>query len=386
MPAKITQPPATVPDAQPDRFWHMRIVNGMNLTGWSRLLWRNRFAVDPRCWAMAAINTAICPHHTLLWAWQQLRFGRRIAAAEILKPPIFVIGHWRSGTTLLHELLALDDRLTYPTTYQCFAPNHFLVSAWVMKRLLWLLLPRRRGVDSMAMGWDRPQEDEFALMNLGLPSPYLGLIFPNHPPDHTEYLDLEGVRPEDAQRWKQGLLWFLKCVSVKQPKPVVLKSPTHTARIRTLLELFPRARFLHIVRNPYVVFPSTVHLWKKLSKREGLQVPQFEGLDQYVFETFNRMYGAFDRDRPLLGDEQFCEVRYEDVVADPVEQMGRVYEQLALDDYAHVRPRIEAYADEAREYRTNRYELAPELREEITRRWGWFAERYGYRGEDGRGR
>jgi hypothetical protein len=167
---------------------------------------------------------------------------------------------------------------------------------------------------------------------------------------------------------------------VKQPKPVVLKSPTHTARIRTLLDVFPAARFLHIVRDPYVVFPSTVHLWKKLSKREGLQAPRFAGLNEYVFETFNRMYEAVDRDRPLLGNEQFCEVRYEDLVADPVGQMERVYETLALDDFDHVRPEIEAYADEHREYRTNRYELAPELSEEISRRWGWFAERYGYEG------
>ncbi len=383
--SRATPPSVAAPstNGQPDRFWHMRIINGMNCRGWSRVLWRNRFAISasPRCLAMAAINTLICPHHTVLWCMQQMLYGRRIAATDIEHAPVFVIGHWRSGTTLLHELLALDDRLTYPGTYECFAPNHFLVSARLLKRALCLLLPRQRGIDSMAVGWERPQEDEFALMNLGLPSPYVRLLFPNRPTSDSEFLDMEGLPPADVERWKRTLVWFVKCITLRRNRPVVLKSPPHTARIRTLLEAFPGARFVHIVRDPYVLFPSTVHLWKKLSRREGLQVPRFAGLEEFVFDTLDRVYRAFDRDRPLLGAGQFCEIRYEDLVRDPLEQMRQVYEKLSLGDFKHVRPALQTYADEHRDYRTNRYELAPETRDEITRRWGWFAERYGYEQE-----
>ena len=89
-----------------------------------------------------------------------------------------MIGHWRSGTTLLHELLVRDPRHTYPDTYACFAPNHFLVSGWWMKPCLKVLLPSQRPIDNMPAGWDHPQEDEFALCNMGVPSPYLTIIFP----------------------------------------------------------------------------------------------------------------------------------------------------------------------------------------------------------------
>jgi len=372
-------------NGQPDRFWHLRAWNGMNPGGWWRLLVRGRFAIAPRRLGMAAINTVVCPHHTLLWCLQELLYGRRIRATVIRHDPIFVVGHWRSGTTLLHELLALDDRLTYPRTYDCFSPNHFLVSSRWMKWWLRALLPRRRGIDNMALGLDRPQEDEFALCNLGLPSPYLGLAFPNRAELWAEWLDFDGVAPRELERWKRGFVWFLKCLTLRDDKPVVLKSPTHTARIRTLLELFPRARFVHIVRDPYVVFPSTIHLTKTLSRREGLQVPRHEGLEDRVFETFNRLYAAFDRDRPLLSDSQFCEVRYEELVADPVGQMERVYDRLALDDFDHVRPAVERYAHQQRDYPTNRYEISVQTRDEITRRWGWFAERYGYAGWRDRG-
>jgi len=377
-PAECEARLTTTENAQPDRFWHLRAWNGMNPGAWCRLLRRGRFAIAPRRLAMAAINTVVCPLHAMLWGVQELVYGRRIRATRLRHDPIFVVGHWRAGTTLLHELLALDDRLTYPRTYDCFSPNHFLVSGWLMKRWLRVLLPRRRGIDNMALDFDRPQEDEFALCNLGLPSPYLALAFPNRAGLCSEWLDFEGVAPGELERWKRGFVWFLKCLALRDDKPVVLKSPTHTARIRTLLELFPRARFVHIVRDPYVVFPSTIHLTKTLSRREGLQVPRHEGLEEHVFDRLNRMYAAFDRDRPLLDDAQLCEVRYEDVVADPVDRMRTVYARLALSDFEHVRPAVEQYAKDYRDYRTNRYEVSTRVHDEITRRWRWFAERYGY--------
>ena len=225
--------------------------------------------------------------------------GRKIARTKIEHDPIFVIGHWRSGTTLLHELLVRDPRHTYPDTYACFAPNHFLVSGWWLKPCLKLLLPSRRPIDNMPAGWDHPQEDEFALCNMGVPSPYLTIIFPNHPPQCQEYFDFRGVSEPAVNRWKRALLWFLKCITLQNPKRIVLKSPPHTCRIRALLEMFPKAKFVHIVRDPYVLFPSTVNLWKRLYRDEGLQMPTCEGLEEHVFTTLTRMYDAFDRDREL---------------------------------------------------------------------------------------
>ena len=130
-----------------------------------------------------------------------LLFGRKIERTEIEDDPIFVIGHWRSGTTLLHELLVLDPRHTFPDTYACFSPNHFLVSGWWMKPCLKILLPARRPMDNMVAGWDHPQEDEFALCNMGVPSPYLTNVFPNRPPQYQEYLDMRGV---PAPTWLVG--------------------------------------------------------------------------------------------------------------------------------------------------------------------------------------
>ena len=224
-----------------DRPWIPRFWDGMGFSTWLRLLVRNRFAIAPSRVPMAIIVTVVSLMNSFFWLVQAALYGRKIAATEVEDDPIFVIGHWRSGTTLLHELLILDPRHTYADTFACFAPSHFLVSGWLFKPLLRALLPAKRPMDNMAAGWDRPQEDEFALCNLGVPSPYLTISFPNRPPQCEEYLDLARLSPRQRERWKRGLMWFLRCVTLRQRKRIVLKSPQHTCRVKTLLEMFPRA-------------------------------------------------------------------------------------------------------------------------------------------------
>ncbi len=327
-------------------------------------------------WRLIVLITGII--NFFLWALEALIFGRRIKQTGLKDDPIFVIGHWRSGTTLLHELLVLDRRHAFPDTYACFAPNHFLVSAWFFKPVLKFLLPSRRPVDNMLAGWDRPQEDEFALCNMGVPSPYLTAVFPNHPPQYPEYLDLEGLPAQALNRWKSKLLWFLQCLTLRHPKRIVLKSPSHTCRLKVLLELFPQAKFVHIVRDPYVIFPSTLNLWKRLYRDQGLQSPKYVGLEEYVFRTFERMYKIFERDRHLIAPGQLCEVRYEELISRPIEQMRRIYKELQLGDFDAVRPAIETYMAGQKDYQTNRYQLSPENRGEISRRWEKYLVQYGY--------
>ena len=360
------------------RPWELRIWSGMLLSGWLGLLARNRFAVSPSRIPMALIMTALSCFNSFTRLLQESIYGRRIAATEITKDPIFVLGHWRSGTTLLHELLITDPRHTFPNTYTCFAPNHFLLTERFVTWWLRYLLPPRRPMDNMAVSFEHPQEDEWALCNMGLPSNYLHQAFPNRPPPFREYLDLRAVPPEALQRWKRKFHWFLTCLTVKSPKRIVLKTPQHTCRIRVLLEMFPNARFVHIVRNPYVILPSTIRAWKSMSQYHGLQVWRFEGLKEMVMENFNRMYEIFEEERRLIDPGRFCEVRFEDLVRDPIGRMRRIYASLGLDGFEQARPAMEQYAAGMADYQPNRYELDAETQEEIGRCWKGYAEKYGY--------
>jgi omega-hydroxy-beta-dihydromenaquinone-9 sulfotransferase len=362
------------------REWAPPFWMGMAFGGWSKLLWRNGFAVDLQHAHIAASITAMSLFHCALGALQTLQFGWWLRRAKVEQPPVFVLGHWRAGTTLLHELMVLDERHTSPSTYACMNPSHFVSTEAFARRWLNFLLPSHRPMDNMPTGWERPQEDEFALANLGMPSPYLTIAFPNHPPQCQPYLTLEGLPPADVDRWKRGLMRFLSHVSYQAPeKRIILKSPPHTSRVRTLLEMFPTARFVHIVRDPYTVFASTVNLWKALYTKHGLQTPRYEGLEEYVLQTFERMYDKFERDRPLLSADQFCEIRYEDLVRDPEAGIRQIYEQLELGELDKFLPALRSYLVSTDGYQTNRYpQLTPHQHEQVSQRWGRFFRQYGY--------
>jgi hypothetical protein len=327
---------------------------------------------------MALIIAGISLANSALTLLQSLLYRRRIDATELKEDPIFVLGHWRSGTTLLHELLVCDPRHTYPDTYTCFAPNHFLLTRRVMTKLLSWLLPKKRPMDDMPMGWECPQEDEWALANMGLPSPYLTMLFPNHPPQCPEYLDLHGVPAVELDRWKSRFSWFLKSLTLRDPRRIVLKTPLHTARVRILLAMFPKARFVHVVRDPNVIFSSTMHTWQQLYQFEGLQDPHYAGLEQHVLDTFVRMYEAFEVDIQEVPGPQLCEVRYEDLVRDMRSEVRRIYDSLGLDGFEQILPALDAYAAKTAQYKPNLYQILPELREQVAARWSSYAEKYGY--------
>lgn len=351
----------------------------MRPSGWWKLLREGEFRISPSRYLMVVSVSLATPFNTLLAAIQHVFYSRKLAATELHNPPIFIIGHWRSGTTLLHELLVLDARLSSPTTYQCFAPHHFLVSNWFFQTFATWLLPSQRPMDNMAAGWDRPQEDEFALVNLGLPSPYRRIAFPNNPPPNMEYFDTESLPEDDRTRWTQSLDWFLRCVSYRAGRPLVVKSPTHTGRVATLAKAFPGAKFIHISRDPRSLFPSTVRLWKSLDAPQALQHAREEHLEDYVVECFNRMYEPFHRDRDQIAPGNLIDIRYEDLIADPVTQLESIYSQLKLGDFDYVRDAITQWAQtQHREYKPNTHQLPPEQEAIIKTAWHKYFSKYGY--------
>ena len=183
---------------------------------------------------MAALITLAAAGNSLLRGVQALAYGRRVRRIVVPEDPIFIIGHWRTGTTMLHELLALDPRHRCPSTYESLAPNHFLLSERFVRRFARFLLPRTRPFDNMRMSFDRPQEDEAALALRGIPSPFLTVAFPRRPPQHPEYVDLERLSPRQLAAWQSGMRRFLQLLLFRRPGRLVLKSPQHTNRLRVL--------------------------------------------------------------------------------------------------------------------------------------------------------
>ena len=126
------------------------------------------------------------------------------------------------------------------------------------------------------------------------------------------------------------------------------------------------------------MFPSTVNTWKRLTKYHGAQVPKNKGLEEQVFQRFQRLTEVFAEDRRLIDPSRLCEMRYEDLVADPVAKVREIYERLDLGDFAPALPALEKYVASLSGYLTNRYTISPELQQEISTRCAPYIEQYGY--------
>jgi hypothetical protein len=352
--------------------------SGITLGDWLRVLCENRFSIDwPYSGRALAITLGSVSNSVVRW-WENLRFGPKIRATKV-EPPLFILGIWRSGTTLLHNLLAKDDRFAYPNFYQALHPHTFLHTEAAGARLLGLLLPKTRPLDNVRLGMGEPQEDEFALCCLTSRSFIMSLAFPRRAAHYDRYLTFRGVSTSEVAQWKTAMQWLVQKLSLKHGRPLVLKSPGHTCRIKMLLELFPGAKFVHIYRDPYVVFQSTRHMIRKAWPWWSLQRPDESKLDDRIVSQYKEVFKVFFEERDLIPPGCIHEVSFEELEKDPIRQLQRLYECLDLPSFASVEPVLRDYLRTLAGYKKNIFaELPSEVRERLAREWQDCFEKWGY--------
>ncbi|MCI0359248.1 MAG: sulfotransferase [Planctomycetaceae bacterium] len=351
---------------------------GLRLGDWLRLLWANRFSVDPAYWPRAAMVTAASLQNSAFAVWEHWRYDAAIRATTP-QPPLFILGIWRSGTTHLHNLLARDRRFAYPDFFEVFYPHTFLSTGWLNRRILAKFLPQRRPQDNVRMAIGEPQEDEFALNCLTQMSWVLLWTFPRGAEHYERFLTLRQASPEEVARWQSALKWFVQKLTYCHRRPLVLKSPAHTGQIKLLLEAFPDARFIHIHRNPYNVFQSSLHSARTAIPWWTLQRPDHAGLEERTLDQYEEIYDSYFDERRLIPAGRLHELQYEALVADPVGQLRATYEALQLPDFAVAEPAIGEYLASIRGYETNRFgRIEPPWKEAVARRWRQCFDEWGY--------
>jgi hypothetical protein len=360
------------------RFWH-----GMTLGDYFRLLWRGRFQVSPTRWHLGVITFMIALNNSVWAAIQFALFDWQIRRQELPRQPVFVIGHFRTGTTMLFEHLACDKQFIWPTTYECFSPRHFLLTKKIFPWAISFLLPRLRPMDNMQAGFDRPQEDEFALLSMSGPTIYRRIAFPNQSAPFMESLTFNDVNSPLFKRWRKQITWFYRAITLRKRKRLLIKSPAHTGRIAHLIKLFPDAKFVHIVRNPQHVFPSTRNALRVLEMLQAFQSQRHDDqtnrqLDEFVLTTLQEMYRGYWEQSASLQENQLCEVRYEELCADPIKEMQRIYRQLSLGDFESIRPALEERLSDVGDYKINCFTANPVRQRQVAEAWSEYAKRYGY--------
>ncbi|MBA2449196.1 MAG: sulfotransferase [Chloroflexi bacterium] len=351
---------------------------GMDARDWLRLLQENRFAVDPEYWPRAAAITASTIRTTIRRTTEDARFGPAVAETEV-QAPLFVLGFGRSGTTHLHRLLAQDSQFGYPNLYQTTRPHSFLLTEASLAPRLASWLARTRPQDNVALRVDAPEEDEVALTLMTRCSPRLARVFPRHWGRYSPYLTFHEVTDEERSRWKAAFVWFAKKLTWKHRRPLVLKSPPHTGRIRLLLELFPDARFVHIHRHPYDVFRSARHGFSSTRNRNALQHEAARQAEETVVRRYRETYDAFFEQKASIPRGNFCEIRFEDVEQDPLGQVEQIYRTLGVPRSKDLEARLRHYLESITGYRKNVHPpLDPSERRRLASAWRRSFEEWGY--------
>lgn len=344
---------------------------GIGVEEWWALLRANRFAIHPRYLGRAALITAASALNSFFHWRERKRFGTAVSRTQITKPPLFILGHWRSGTTHLHHLLALDTELfATPNTYQAFNPLDFLTNEARTAPLLGKLLPPTRPGDDMAIGIESPQEDEFALALSSLCSPYFGFVFPRSAHRYARHLTLRDAPEREIRAWKAALMQFVQKLTLKHDRAVLLKSPAHTARIRTLLDLFPDARFIHVHRHPFDVFQSTRRFFTAFTECICLQRPDAARMEGQIIERYRQLYDAYFEDRELIPPGRLVEISFEALETHPLAALERIYTALNLPGFSVKAPAFSAYLDSVSTHLKGVFPpLEPALAARLAREW-----------------
>jgi hypothetical protein len=316
---------------------------------------------------------------SLLQWLDAMYFKKRQKRYFLQKPPIFVIGHWRSGTTLMHNLLCTDRNAGFVTTYQSVFPNN-LRSKWLFKTFMQLLMPRKRPGDNVRLDPDYPQEDEYALSNITTRCFYHFFYFPRHYRKHyAESVRFSNVPHRDYARWKKLYKnLVIRALINTNGGYIVLKNPANTGRIKTLLEIFPTARFIFMHRNPATTYLSSVKFFTNLFPALNLHSFSEQEIKAMVVDNYVRILNDYLQDRHLIPVENLIEVGFEQLQADPLGTVKRIYDYFGLSGLEENRQELGKYVLSQKKHRMHSYQMDAQEAEYVQKRFRFAFETWHY--------
>lgn len=356
-------------------------LDGILWEDWMQLLKAYGRRIPPRYWPRVAFTSAMALLNGAVARWDRQRESEELADLP-LRSPVFVLGHHRSGTTHLWNLLAQGDHFAYPTILQAVFPHSFLTFEPVIRTPAKVFTPRKRPQDQVALEPDSPIEEERALCTSTFVSIQMARHFPEERQAFEAYLTLRHIGPRERARWVSAFRRFARKLALRHGvhKTLLFKSPEHTARIRTLLEVFPDARFVHIHRDPFQVYASTLDMEEKTGPLYAFQSwPSPRAREDFVLWRYRAMYEAFFDDLPRIPNGRLAQISYSQLRSEPMKTLEQVHETWGTSFRPRFRAAVAAYLHRISDYRTNRRpELSEATKARVVRAWRPMFEHFGY--------
>jgi len=245
-------------------------------------------------------------------------------ANQQIRQPVFIVGLPRSGTTLLHMLLAADPDHRAPLCWEVMWPSPPGKNN-EQKRI------RRTNKSLASLHWLAPTFDHVHATGAELPQECVSLMSPSflsdqfdtmyNVPSYRAWFLQEDLRP--AYEFHRRFLQHLQ--QRKRARRWVLKAPTHLFALPTLLSIYPDARFVQTHREPIEAIASVSSLITILRRVFSDDVdPQKVAREawRYWSETMTKFMR--DRDR-YLPSERICDLNYTDIRRDPMAAVRYIY-------------------------------------------------------------
>lgn len=316
-----------------------------------------------------------------------LLYYNAVRKAKIIPKPLIIVGLPRSGTTLLHNMLSLDEQFITPTTARVGFPSSFLsmeklTGYWPLNSML----SKTRPMDNMQLAWNSSQEDEIATNILsGGASPYMAIHFMRIYRRFNRYITFKDPRMlKDFERWREGFMYFLRKLSyrARPGQRLLLKSPVHLGRVGLLNLLFKGdVQFVFIHRNPYDLFQSSCAALgdKYIRPCASLQTFDAAHYQRYTLETNLIMHGNFIEDKNALKPGQLSIVAFDDLVNKTEATVKRVYKELGMPLNKVTRGKLKTQDRENKQFQRNHFEPLSEAARGVVRRvWGRMFDELGY--------
>lgn len=329
---------------------------------WYRLLNQPKATIPLRYYPRLILGLIVSVVITVLTLPERLLIGLWLRLSRKKTPgPVVILGYYRSGTTHLQFLLSRDPNLYSPRWTQTLSPQGFAVSWSLLNWFMLPLFPDKRPQDNAAFGSDIPAEDDFALANGAAVSSLIGRhVLPRHRDHYDRYHDLKHLTPEELQRYRDCQLGFVRKIGLLAGRRrVLLKTPSHTARVEELMSLLAGTdgvRFIHISREPVATYRSNVGLHAVLNERYHLQDPlPDEEIARRVVAEYLATEDLYLSVKEKIPAGRLAELRMEDLTADPVGQIKRLYAELDLPYSDEFEQRLLEYLDATKSFEPNKH-------------------------------
>lgn len=326
---------------------------GSTFRVWWNFLKANKRLWFPQNWLRVVFTSLFTLRNSRLAKKENELLNNISLKSIIVSDPIFILGHWRSGTTHLHNILINDSNFSYPTLLQVTFPNTFLTIQKKMESKRAEV--NERPMDNVQISYNSPGEEEVAVWTMCNISSIGNRLLTEKEAFYDRFLTFKEASNEELNVWKENLIFFLKKISINDERKLLLKSPESTARIPLLLDLFPNAKFINIHRNPIDVFKSTKNLYQKVFKQSYFHNVSDEHLKERILKVYKEMYNAYFKSVNLISNKNFMDISYEELVDSPLKTIQSIYTHLNLELNETTKSKIEQYLNSIKDYKQNRY-------------------------------